>query len=421
MPLPHRSDALDVLLRQQPALSAAESHQPAPDAPGRSRGRKRAGDLATRTIQACDLDAGDIAAWRELYNREGRLPFESPECLLTWTSHHDLHRRRTSVLYVYEIDTLVAVIPLHRQRLTPLGGTRLIMPGADQAAAVIEIPAALIASGTERRVWRAAIEHLMQGRRTWNWLQLSLHDFLTFEPDWLPADRASVAVPLMTRTSVVVRHDEAPAMSRNLKESLRRSRNRLNRDFGTDWSLKRLTDAQQVMDGYARLIGNHQSRANMEGRRAHHDVLSDPRDEATLADLVRTFGVDGRSTIYELTVHDRCFASLLVLSCPHSSYILLTGMTEKAWPYSPLTLLTAAAVNDSAQRGEDELRLPTGADTAKLRWSRTLARHEEFAVVGSRLRDQLAFTCYDQVRAWRRLRRLRRSAAKRSGEPLAAR
>ena len=99
------------------------------------------------------------------------------------------------------------------------------------------------------------------------------------------------------------------------------------------------------------------------------------------------------------SVNDEAIAALLVLRTKECMYFLLSGMSQQAWEYSPITLLQSKAIEDAVALGHGSVNLSTGPDTAKLRWSENLTVSTEFVLVPDRPFSRLVFGAYWQASA----------------------
>ncbi len=72
-------------------------------------------------------------------------------------------------------------------------------------------------------------------------------------------------------------------MKRNVRESVRRARNRLDRAYPGGWSVVRATDRPDLPGALADLATLHADRSRMAGKKRHPDVLELDSDRAFLS------------------------------------------------------------------------------------------------------------------------------------------
>jgi hypothetical protein len=334
--------------------------------------------------------------WRALHEASGEVnPFTGPDWALTWLEHFDDPGHEPCVLEVRDGDRLVGIAPFYRQRVLKGRGTvvRLIGTG-DTWIGPLEQPALLTAADRGRDVARSVVGHLCANPAEWDSVRLTLGSTVPwFEPEWLP-DWSFTVLERRTRAAAVLDlqgTENVYAGRRNLKESLRRARNRLTRDVGADgWSVRRVTDPAQVPAAFDRLVALHGERAGLrDGRPVHADVFADPRVLGYLRAVVARAGETGGASVYELLIGDRVEASQLALHTATATYSSTSGVSELAWPYSAVTYLLSLLVQDAQAAGHREVNLSTGPNQAKLRWTDTVRSSTEFVVVGPRRRSQL--------------------------------
>jgi CelD/BcsL family acetyltransferase involved in cellulose biosynthesis len=173
-------------------------------------------------------------------------------------------------------------------------------------------------------------------------------------------------------------------MKRNVRESLRRGRNRLDRAYPGRWSIDSATDRAGILHALSDLAVLHYARSTIIGKEVHRDALSDKADVSFLSAALSASVDRGGACIYRLLVEGRAVAALLVLRGAESSYFLLSGMSEQFWEYSPVTLLQGRAIDDAIKLGHRQVNLSTGPDRAKMRWSENIVASPEFVLVPDR-------------------------------------
>ena len=366
-------------------------------------------------------DLGEIRAlateWAVV--RDGsasRNPFAGPEWTIPWYEHFAHGTVSPLLLTVRDGDELVGIVPLCHQawsggvsRMAPAGGVRpWIGP--------YELPGPVALTGHERTVGRLAVEHLCTRSEEWTWAELSLGDMVAwFEPTWVPDD-GFVVVPRGNVCTVVLplQHSAEFKPRRNLKEALRRARNRLTRDFGEGWAVRRVVEPELVGAAVTRLIGLHRARSRRTDKGAvHADVLSPAPVRAFLQSATARLAEAGLVSVYELVAAGTVIASQLVLHTPRSTHMSVSGMSDAAWEYSAITYLQGVAVDDAQAACHDLVDFSAGPTEAKLRWSQEIRVHPRVVVVPPRPAARAVYRTATVVRAYAEFER-ERNANRRS-------
>ena len=331
------------------------------------------------------------AAWDRLFEAQDALanPFCAPEWVETWYTHFTRPSQR-HLLTVWRGDELVGVAPFYRDRvaLGPAGvAHRLTLAGAGQGGSVLESPQVLTAPGLAREVVRAVVEETIsvpEGEGV-DWSEIAIPTGAGwFEPEWSYSTGQPVAFyrSQMVRASVVLPVDggwEATraGFKRNLKESLRRSRNRIAKD-GRTWTVVPRTEDLDV-HAVERLLDLHHRRSAHGASVQHADAYASPARQAFLRDLLPRLGARGRATLLELHVDDEVVAVQLALRAPGVTYFHSSGVDPSVWALSPVTYLQEHLVREAAESGARWVNFSPGPNVAKLRWSEQIDTHHDFA------------------------------------------
>jgi CelD/BcsL family acetyltransferase involved in cellulose biosynthesis len=346
-------------------------------------------DVSVEEIDVATLSGSELQAWDELFAAQTGIA--NPFCAPPWVTHwyeeftKPVQRR---LIWVRSGERLIGVAPFFR---SSVGGNRvplahrLQLVGAGQGSSLLELPQILAAPGFERTVLRSVVAATIgdDHRRSTGWAEVSVPNPGWFEPEWAVTDRdvsfyrqqlcrACVVLPLAgsweaTRSS----------LKRNIKESLRRSRNRLTKS-GKPWLVRLLTDEMDRC-GVDRFLGLHQQRAEQDVDVRHPDAFADSRRREFLRELLPVLGKGGLASIYELELDGDVVAAQLVLHAPGVSYIHSSGFRADVWELGPVTHLQGEAIKDAADRGEAWVNMSPGPNVAKLRWSEQVDVHTDFA------------------------------------------
>lgn len=356
-------------------------------------------DLKVEALTTLATAEGIADEWRELHDSSRDVnPFSGPDWALTWLKHFAVEGQREAlVLAVRDGDRLVGVAPLYRHRMLR-GIATIVQPigTGDPWIGPYELPSIAAAAGLGRDVARAIVEFLCERSGAWDWANILLGSAAPwFEPEWLPDWKFTISVRNV-RAAVILDLSGGTniyAGRRNLKESFRRARNRLTRDFGPDgWSVRRVVGAADVAAAFDRLSDLHGERADLQnGQPIHANVVADAGVRAFLREVVVRLSARGRASVYELLVGDEVKACQLVFHTETASYSSISGAAEQIWPYSAVTYLQSQIVSDAQAVGHERLCLSLGPNQAKLRWTDTVETYTEFGLVGPRLRSRLLY------------------------------
>lgn len=348
--------------------------------------------LSVDVLRDLEQVVGVRVAWAALQDRsESCNPFAGPEWTISWLEHLAGDKAvKPYVVTVSRADELVGILPLWERRSAL--GARTLYPTlrGNHWVGPFEIPGGIAAPGLGRAVTREIVQHVTRNEPKVAWVRIGLGDTAPwFEPDWLPSDGFAILVAsVIPRVVVPLVPDQAFRPRRNLRESLRRSRNRLSRDFPDKWVIEHSTNGARFGDALTRLIDLHRERSSLMKGGVHPDILGDAGTRAIVTRAVTDMTERKAASIFELRVQSRVIASQLVLHTKRSSYLSLSGQSAAAWDYSALTLLQHSALCEAEQSGRDTFDLSAGPITAKLRWGERIDTSYEFDVVAPSSRSR---------------------------------
>jgi CelD/BcsL family acetyltransferase involved in cellulose biosynthesis len=340
--------------------------------------------------------------WIGLLERaENDLPFLLPEWLITWW---ETFRQRGSFirdsLRVKAVrdsaGALVAIIPLmltERPGFGPVRSRVLDFMGADRH--LTELRAPIVDPACAGEVARAVADDLLSDP-SWDWITWQ---GLDEESEF--ARELQKMVPLRwgnSETGNVL--TLAPTweqfkrgLKRNIKESLRRCYNSLQRD-GLTARLVVAETAQDVEKSLGTFYELHTMRAGQRDAVIHPDRFS--RDTARrFLDVACSRLAERRiARVFTLMVGDAPVASRVGFVLPQCLYLYYSGF-DPAWgKYSVATTAVAEAIKYGIGIGVPRVHLSMGADVAKSRWGpRTPVRRQAFWV-RPRLSSRAALKIY---------------------------
>ena len=338
-------------------------------------------------------------------------PFEHPGWALNWArrfvDEDDLHC--IALRDDGRGNALVGFAPMYRQRRSvgPLAMTTLRPLGTGRQQALTEVVQVLALADHTQDVLRAVIGHL-EGLDDWNWAQLSIgpqQGWLL--PQWLENYGEQILVHRNTRPCVMfsgIPADPAELKSglkRNLKESIRRCRNR-SAKFGS-MTFRCATDADDVEKSVESLISLHGMRSRMAGKVEHRDIFGGSESDF-LRQAAKSLAAEGLAQV-QLAEHDgNPVAALLVLSDGQTDYISATGLDPEYWDLSLNTMLIFHALENCASAGKTAMNLSTGPDIAKMRWSTDVVGFHDFDIVRQDRKSRWLYNSYSHATSARETR-----------------
>jgi CelD/BcsL family acetyltransferase involved in cellulose biosynthesis len=380
---------------------------------------------ADLTVDVADsLDAGEKLRdeWATLHVSSGsRNPFAHPAWMLTW-AHHFCRDDQVEIMAVRRRGRLIGVAPFAWVALGP--GVRALHPMGNQGhASFTEIPAVLAGREDGRHVLREVVRHLQHDQPGWHWVRLSLdHDQGWFEAQWIDkgASRASpFVVPYRARAFVLMDlpqswDDFVAARKRNVRESIRRSYNRLGSRVGT-WSVDQPVGPalRAAVDDVVSLQG---ARSAMSGKPHHPALFGSDRSVSFYREAVVEMAAAGLAEVSLLRLDDRISAGMVILRAGDGVFTSVSGAEPQAWDLGPGTILLSELARREIGRRTKMVNLSTGPNQAKLRWSERLEFGHDFVVVGPGLGSRARFAFYAQLSLLADISRARQWDVKRSAD-----
>jgi CelD/BcsL family acetyltransferase involved in cellulose biosynthesis len=328
-------------------------------------------------------------------------PFEHPAWAESWAKHYvpDGDLECIAVRDLALDGLLIGFVPLYR-RYRGVPGMRAIaiQPlGTGRNQALTEVVQVLALPARTAEVLRAVVRHL-ESLEGWNWAQLSLSPTQGWLlPQWFGDPAGTMLRHTKTRPCVVF--DELPAdidalrprLKRNIRESVRRSRNRSAKLVGV--TFRCVSDVLEIDTAVPDLVRLHGMRSQMAGKIEHADVLGGT-ESAFLLEAVRNLAEHGLARIYLAEHAGEPVAAQLVLSDGNTDYLSVTGLNPLYWELSFNTMLVYNALLDAVALGRTALNLSTGPSVSKNRWSSTLATYHDFTIVRTDTRSRWLYGAY---------------------------
>lgn len=340
--------------------------------------------------------------WAELVRDAGLgSPFVHPGWSLTWARQFV---REDDLEYVAirgggPEGPLVGMGPFYRRRrsLGALGVTTVQPIGTGHGDPLTEGVHILARPEHSREVLRAVIEHVTLLPDT-HWVQVSVGDGQGWPlPQWVDGDVDALITHRKTRACVIIEDlptdpkGVLPGLRRNLRESLRRARNRSAKL--SDMAFRCVSDPEAVTTAVGQLIRLHTLRAAMPGKVRHPNLLAGAFGEF-LCEAVVQLARDGLASVHLAENAGRPVAAQLVLSDGTVDYISVSGLDPNYWDYNLNTMLIFKAVQTAVVDGRNAVNLSAGPNIAKMRWSSKVITHHDFDIVPRGRRAQLLHEAY---------------------------
>jgi len=315
--------------------------------------------------------------WLALEEASGTLlPFQTWEWSVAWWTH--FREDRASVrdhLRVCVVrgtdDRVLGIAPFlltERPAAGPLRLRYLQLMGADNN--VTEVRAMLCRRGSELQCYAALREFFKTQSNDWDWIVWNGLDHHPSGADEMPGrDLIGVEktfafmLPLPPTWSELKK-----GLRRNIKESLRKCYNSLERD-GLTVQLETVDCPRAVDRALADFARLHTERARMRNTPVHPDVFEWPPARAFLGEVCQLFAQRGVTRIFRLWAGNRVVATRIGFELGQSLYLYYSGWEPAFGKYSIMTRLLCEVIKYAIDRGMTSVHLSFGRDVAKTRWS----------------------------------------------------
>ncbi len=154
---------------------------------------------------------------------------------------------------------------------------------------------------------------------------------------------------------------------RNIKESLRKCYNSLERD-GRKFRLQVAEAPGEVGPALAHFLKFHAARSALASGVHHHDIFNTPEARRFLLDVCHRFAERGALRIFQLLVDERIVAVRIGFLVGDTLYLYYSGYDPEYGKYSVMTTTVAEAIKYAIATGIPRVNLSTGSDVSKTRW-----------------------------------------------------
>lgn len=355
----------------------------------------RVGSLAVTAVAPDELTAEQTRAWDALHEQQPTPSnsFLARSWVLEWYDKFVQAEDRL-VLVVHQdrgadgFGDVVAIAPMHihRPSLGPVRVARRLLPaGTGLGQMAFEIPGLLCRTDQTSQAIRAVVAACLKLPVDWSELALTPEQGW-FDSQWAGGSDAAMAFGEFVRPRACVVLPLADSweatksgLKRNVKESIRRSANRLKKDPRSVEVTRRDTDLDTST--VERFLHLHQARASLSRstQRHHPDAYADDRNRRLMLDVLPQLGQQGQASMFELYLDGEHVASQLALHSSGTSYVHSSGFREDVWELGVITHLQAELIRYAVERGDTVVNFSPGPNVSKTRWSEQLWVTHEFA------------------------------------------
>lgn len=312
------------------------------------------------------------------------LPFLTWEWSTSWWRH--MHEdgpgiRDTLRVSVVRNDSgeLVGIAPLMRTERPSAGPVRvryLQFIGADPN--ITELRSMICLPGLEQECRRAISTDLAASASDWDWIvwessQRVAND-VSNERDHHSSEQDKPEYVLALPPTWP---EFKKGLGRNIKQSLRKCYNTLERD-GLTFSLDVLEQPEDVERGLSQFFGLHAARADLSCAVRHANVFREQQSRAFLLEVCVRLAQRRIVRLFQLRVDGRLVATRIGFVMNKALYLYYSGWDPAYAQYSVMTTLVSEALQYSIAQGVQQVHLSTGADVSKTRWGAREIRFTSF-------------------------------------------
>jgi CelD/BcsL family acetyltransferase involved in cellulose biosynthesis len=344
----------------------------------------------------CELEP----EWRLLEEQAG-LPFASFDWACAWWAH--LREEKLGVRDALSLRTirsadgkLIAIAPMvisRRPSVGPVCVRQLQFFGADPN--ITEVRGLVALRELRSEAYLALIEHALHNTDCWDSMQLL----------GMPADLDLGAVASGSNLEGLGQTSEfqlplpesweafRSALPRNIKESLRKCYNSLNR-AGLEFRLEVASQPDDVGPALERFFTLHAARAERTDTISHRNVFEAPASRRFLEDLCGRFAERGCLRVFQLVVDHQVVAVRIGFVVGKVLYLYFSGYDPAYAQFSVMTTTVAEAIKYAIANGFERVSLSTGNDVSKARWNPVAVTTRQALLIAPSSRAKLSHLMY---------------------------
>ena len=345
--------------------------------------------------------------WDRLVERSGyTLPFSTFAWCSSWWHH--LARNKASVQDRLSIRAvwddrgeLAAVAPFiltQRPATGPLRVRWLQFLGPDPG--ITEVPGMVCLPEMERQASSALLADLQEHASAWDWIRWS-----GLKPGGIAAEVIGEHPKLQWSRDVPAYLLQLPCtwdefrgrLPRNIKESLRKCYNSLQRD-GHAFEFVVTERPEEMTDVLGHFFHLHSARANVPGTVHHADIFDSSVRREFLVDISETFAKRRAVRVFGVKIGGRYVAMRIGFIVGDTLYLYYSGY-DPAWSkYSVMTTAVAESIKWAIAAGVRTVNMSTGNDVSKTRWRPTEISYREAIQISPSIRAHAAHALYQSAR-----------------------
>ncbi len=348
--------------------------------------------------------------WSVLFERSStRNPFVHPAWMTAWLRHFVPDEQRRLVLVARRGGELVAVGPFYRRvrgrGRTAITALQLAGSSPTSEDPLTEMAEVLALPEVRHTIMREFVRALtLEYSDGCDWIGLTVPaEYGWFNDEWVPREllhRGAFVAHKAVRPFVTLplpRAWEELRLKRNLREAIRRSKNRQAAlDDPPEIEFMEGTD---VRDGIAIVQRLHRHRAVVGDHLAHDDYFRNAAFAQFAADACAGLAATGNASVALCRVRGEPVAGRVVMRSGGSRFLSFSGLDPAYWRMGAATSLIVATIQRGIAAGDDLLNLSVNPDPAKLRWSDRIDFHNEFVIAAPSRRSRSALALIWQIRS----------------------
>jgi CelD/BcsL family acetyltransferase involved in cellulose biosynthesis len=223
--------------------------------------------------------------------------------------------------------------------------------------------------GHEASVYRAVVEYVHEASDRWHWMLWTGigHTEDEFPIAQISEDRWMRRISAWVLPLAPTWDQFQAGLHRNIKESLRKSRNAPKR-AGLDFRLEVATRPEEIGPALNRFFELHAVRAHRRDTVYHANVFETAAERSFLRDLCALYAERGIAHFFNLKLGENTIATRVGFKLGNSMYLYYSGYDAAYSWCNAMTACLAGAIRWSIEAGLKTVNLSTGTDRSKTRW-----------------------------------------------------
>ena len=332
------------------------------------------------------------AAWRKLFRDAAyATPFASWEWAQAWwrnfgaSSSYRSPHLRLMVIAVYAQqaceEELIGLAPCYYpdspENLGKPRVLRLLGDLGERGDSLTEERVALLKRGREAEAVAALLSYLSRISAPGKWDAFCLRfPFSSFDMSgagrfWHPSHTGK----LLQKQTITTEILELPlcwdvyrrGLSKSMRDNLAYYPRLLSRK-GYDWTIRTVTEPAEMPEAIDHLLDLHKMRAESLRGIPHANHLASPTNRACLRRCLLDLAAEKMARILLLEVAGKPIGALSLLESAGIQTVYYTGFDPAFYDFSPLTILSAEAIQSAIRRGVVRVNFLAGTSRWNARW-----------------------------------------------------